>query len=119
MSHRQFTDSSGRTWDVWDVHPTAAARSIAAFSGAEQCGADQRNVVAPALADGWLCFEHDRERRRLAPVPSGWTELPTTALERLRDDATRVPPPDERARGSAVPHAAEPPHQQQQARALG
>jgi hypothetical protein len=101
MSHRQFTDSTGRIWDVWDVHPTVAANSLAIYRHTEAAEArDPRKAVAPSLADGWLCFEHVAERRRLAPIPPGWTELPTPELERLRDAAVRVRTLDERGRGA-------------------
>lgn len=101
MSHRQFTDSTGRTWDVWDVHPTTAANSLAIYQRPQAEDArDPRSAVAPSLADGWLCFEHVAERRRLAPIPQGWNELSGRELERLRDEAVRVRTLEERARAS-------------------
>ena len=91
MPHRQFTDSAGRTWDVWDVYPTTAALSLSMYStGQPERRPDPRDAVAPGLADGWLCFEHASERRRLAPVPTGWNELPPPELELLRDTAAQV-----------------------------
>ena len=104
MSHRQFTDSAGTVWDVWDVHPTTAARTLANLcleAGDPTDGG--RNPVAPALADGWLCFSHGVERRRLAPIPSGWTDLPEGDLEHLRDSAARVLTFGERRAGSEEP----------------
>jgi hypothetical protein len=35
------------------------------------------------LSDGWLCFESGSEKRRLAPIPSGWEVCGTRALEQL------------------------------------
>jgi hypothetical protein len=112
MAHRQFTDSAGQTWDVWDVHPTTASRTLAQLYPHQSpdavadtpCGS-----VAPGLADGWLCFGLGAERRRLAPVPANWESLAPEELERLRDCAARVPRPEERARragsDAAQPHA--------------
>jgi hypothetical protein len=44
-------------------------------------------------ADGWLCFKSRAEKRRLAPVPDGWTEMADADLERLCQAAkpTRSP----------------------------
>ena len=99
MAHRQFTDSSGLTWDVWDVHPTTASQTLAALSRqGGDAGLTPCHAVAPGLAAGWLCFEQGPERRRLAPIPQGWEQLVERELERLRDCASRVPGPEERQR---------------------
>jgi hypothetical protein len=99
MPHRQFIDSVGATWDVWDVHPTVASQTLAnlCWQPAGQTD-DGRNPVAPALADGWLCFESGGERRRLAPIPLGWCAYSAAQLQDLRDSAARVPTLDERSR---------------------
>ena len=104
MAHRQFTDSAGRTWDVWDVHPTTASRTLAELyphQSPEAIAGAPCHSVAPGLADGWLCFELGAERRRLAPVPADWETLPPRELEQLRDCAARVARPGERARADA------------------
>lgn len=43
---------------------------------------------------GWLCFETGGEKRRLAPYPLNWDELPVEELEALcsRATAARRPP---------------------------
>lgn len=98
MAHRQFTDSAGQVWDVWDVHPTTASRTLAQLYPHESAAADSPcHAVAPGYADGWLCFGQGGERRRLAPVPADWEDLPPHELERLRDCAARVPSAGERA----------------------
>lgn len=98
MAHRQFTDSAGQTWDVWDVHPTTASRALAQLYPHQSPEAESPcHPVAPGLADGWLCFGLGAERRRLAPVPARWEELPPPELERLRDCAARVGRPGARA----------------------
>ena len=101
MAHRQFTDSAGHTWDVWDVHPTTASQTLAELypqQHVEAKTADPCGAVAPGLAAGWLCFEQGPERRRLAPIPADWEALPPPDLERLRDCAARVPSAEERQR---------------------
>jgi hypothetical protein len=49
------------------------------------------DMVDPEFCRGWLCFEHDDERRRLAPIPKNWEELPEPYLAGLWAAATPVP----------------------------
>ena len=99
MAHRQFIDSAGQTWDVWDVHPTTASRALNQLYPHQAPAAETPcHAVAPGLADGWLCFGLGAERRRLAPVPADWETMAAPDLERLRDCAARVPLPGERPR---------------------
>ncbi len=56
MAYREFTDEGGTSWRAWDTYPGSAAN------------------VRPGFEGGWLGFECDAERRRLAPVPAGWEE---------------------------------------------
>ena len=73
MATREFLDARGREWMVWEVQPGAA------LSGEP---GRRRILVAPEFRDGWLAFQAADERRRLAPVPPGWTELADAELER-------------------------------------
>lgn len=73
MAHREFYDPQGRRWEVWEV----------------RVGGDER-TVKPELAGGWLTFESAVEKRRLAPIPSGWNELPADALGELCERAAFV-----------------------------
>jgi len=56
----------------------------------------------PALERGWLCFQAGEERRRFAPIPPGWDELPDGVLRVMLDIANRVSvgatPADQRPR---------------------
>ena len=63
----------GRRWEVWEVHPR-----------------DEGRPVMPELAEGWLAFESSWEKRRLAPIPAGWTELPEETLRQLCQQALFV-----------------------------
>jgi hypothetical protein len=43
------------------------------------------------FANGWLCFESGHEKRRLAPIPTGWEFRNVGMLEELCRKATLVP----------------------------
>ena len=97
MAHRTFTDSTGRAWDVWTVIPSRVERRR--NEGAPPGGNSERRhrdesrvLLAEEWADGWLTFETRGEKRRLAPFPEEWSELPPPALESLCLAATVVPP---------------------------
>ena len=64
MALREFTDAEGRRWRVWETVPARAA-TLGEFRG------------------GWLTFDDGAERRRLAPVPEGWSELTDARLALL------------------------------------
>jgi hypothetical protein len=81
---RGFTDSTGVEWRVWEVFPTKAGTP----TGMEKFS--QSSIKNTAFAEGWLCFESLREKRRLAPIPSGWERLEIPVLEQLCVSATPV-----------------------------
>lgn len=62
MAHREFVETNGRRWEVWDVYPTVS------ISGAG---------VGPSedAAEGWLAFQSGREKRRFYRPPPGWAEM--------------------------------------------
>jgi len=43
------------------------------------------------FANGWLCFESDGAKRRLAPIPPGWEFATGKVMEELWQQATAVP----------------------------
>jgi hypothetical protein len=57
VGYREFVDDAGTFWRVWDTHPVAA---------------NTLRTVSPNYSEGWLTFECDAERRRLAPIPPEW-----------------------------------------------
>jgi hypothetical protein len=63
MSYREVRDERGRLWQVWNTVPTSVA-----------------GALAEGFAAGWLTFECDSEKRRMAPVPEGWEETPDERL---------------------------------------
>jgi hypothetical protein len=63
MSYRTFVDDNGEEWQVWDVFPSTDVRRT--------------------LVGGWLTFQSEREKRRLAPVPLYWVSAGDDELCRL------------------------------------
>jgi hypothetical protein len=110
VSYRTFLDSSGKRWEVWLVTPAAAERRkvdrrvvtpggtpvVEGFvdrrrSQERRKSPFRRNVaVASEYSNGWLCFESEGEKRRLAPVPEGWQEAGPDRLSSLLQAAKRV-----------------------------
>jgi hypothetical protein len=96
LTHRRFTDTHGKTWDVWQVHPAAAERRFSqrrvndedrTDSAERRSGTDRREerlsraLIAPEFTYGWLCFETQGEKRRLAPVPERWDSADDETIE--------------------------------------
>lgn len=105
--HRTFLDDLSRLWNAWDVIPawgerrTSNRRERAKLPGArvvDRRMQDRRRLrglriaLPPRLAQGWIAFEHADERRRVAPIPAGWAELPESALRELWREAEHLPP---------------------------
>lgn len=78
MALRNFIDSQGRGWRVWNVVPHYG------------WGKDD-DTFTPGLEGGWLCFEHGDEKRRLSPIPENWEQAPAEELERYLHAAALVP----------------------------
>jgi hypothetical protein len=79
MASREFTDSEGVVWRVWDVTPS----HLHPVTRAEE-------YMEP-WAGGWLTFESSFEKRRLAfPYPARWAEYDLQQLEMLLKAAEPV-----------------------------
>ena len=76
---RQFTDANGMTWRVWDVWPSIRPGAAGTTRSESYAGA----FPAMSFGDGWLCFECDREKRRLSPIPPEWETCEECVLEDL------------------------------------
>ena len=94
MSHRAYTDSLGRHWDVWSVQPEYAERRRTTPGAASpgvlyelRVNNGFRVPLGRTWVSGWLVFETKGEKRRLAPVPPNWTQLTDAELDRLREQA--------------------------------
>ena len=96
MALREFRDAFGRHWRVWDVQPLHLERRRATLGPPEgqperRQRWDLRLVVAEELRGGWLTFETERHRKRLAPIPEGWELMTAEHLEQLCEVAETVP----------------------------
>ena len=99
MGFRTFKDSRGIEWQAWDVVPQLGDRragdrrnnasdGIAVSDDRRKVNRDRRvvegrrPVLSEGLGGGWLCFEAQVEKRRLAPIPSDWLRCDEACLER-------------------------------------
>ncbi|MEX2109543.1 MAG: hypothetical protein WD802_02970 [Gemmatimonadaceae bacterium] len=78
MAVRDFVDLKGVKWKVWPVTPSA----IRPKTAAEDYLGD--------YMDGWLVFESNAERRRLAQYPPNWDTLSDNGLLQLLKSAMVV-----------------------------
>jgi hypothetical protein len=76
---REFVDSRGVTWTVYEVERQGRAMA-------------QRDPLPEAFRAGWIVFEAEggQRKRRLAPVPADWRQRTDVELEALCRTATRV-----------------------------
>ena len=101
---REFTDSSGRLWRVWEVQPRWIERrneehpEIVAVVGERRTrrSGEIRVRFDSELAFGWLAFECESDRRRLHPVPIQWMGLADAELRALLERATTISRPNRR-----------------------
>jgi hypothetical protein len=102
MPYRTFADDRGRSWEVWDVRPERVERREeerrqerpTPWTGPERRGVMDRRQrsevrlrLSHVLAEGWLVFKADHERRRLSPIPGDWESLLTPELRALWEQA--------------------------------
>jgi hypothetical protein len=95
MAHRTFKDERGMKWDVWSVQPTKVERRLrpgVTMPEERRRQTEYRVTLGQSLANGWLCFENDREKRRLAPIPETWESNSDAELCELLESATVVGP---------------------------
>lgn len=80
MAVRDFVDLKGVKWRVWPVTPY----SIKPKTAVEDYLGD--------YGDGWLVFESNTERRRLASYPENWDTVSDNGLLQLLKTAAVVAP---------------------------
>src|SRR2546430_9317719 len=93
--YRNFTADDDSPWTAWDVIPSWGERrrgerrsvgSTPPSTSGERRRVERRRIhgirvaLSPQLANGWLAFESGESRRRLAPIPKEWHELPEEQL---------------------------------------
>jgi hypothetical protein len=86
VSFREFLDETGTRWEVWEVKPALLERRVLADVQVEpdrRSTSRRRAPVADDLRFGWLVFQSGVSKRRLAPVPPGWTRLDDAGLIEL------------------------------------
>lgn len=95
MAYREFIDADGVEWQAWEVIPSSAERRAMGerrFSGRHARDRRVRTQVRVrmdrGLAEGWLVFESAAEKRRLRPIPGGWSTLTDEQLAALVRSAT-------------------------------
>ena len=71
---RTIRDREGRSWRVWHVVPQSQVL----------------RTTAPGMSGGWLCFESDGDKRRLAGPFVGWEQLHDAELVEMLARATPV-----------------------------
>jgi hypothetical protein len=106
MTHRKIKDGDGKSWDVWEVYPSAVEQRMSgehpaapSADGAQSVRREIRVVVPSALQQGWLAFQAGKERRRLAPIPENWTALDEAAIIALLSRAARLSDGDGASKG--------------------
>ena len=99
MALREFVDSEGTVWMAWDVPParvydpprsgTDRRHGEGSAPAPERRAAQdrRRRNVPPFLLHGWICFESEREKRRLVPPPADWDTRSDAELEALCREA--------------------------------
>jgi len=69
MPVREFVDSSGVKWRVWNTRPSRG------------------EMLSGEYEHGWLTFESADSLRRCTPIPLDWETAPPEQLERMCRDA--------------------------------
>jgi hypothetical protein len=80
QSSRAFVDSVGVEWLVREIATPKLSASLS------------RLLQSDRRRGGWLVFEAEGEKRRLAPYPPDWRTMSVFELERWCMRATHVPP---------------------------
>jgi hypothetical protein len=90
MAHRDFTDSDGVMWQVWEVIPQSVERRKLRerrVAPRDQNDRRLRHEVRLRLSDGetegWLVFESPGVKKRLRPIPKAWSLASPVELESM------------------------------------
>lgn len=102
MAHREYADSEGVAWQVWEVIPQSVdRRRLRERRSAPRDNQERRKRHEARLrlsdgADGWLVFEAHDEKRRLRPIPQDWHRASAVELESMCARAERASRPTRR-----------------------
>lgn len=84
---RNFFDSSGTEWTVFEVRRQAAG---------PRGDSGEWSYLPSGFSSGWLCFETETAKKRLTKFPDRWREFSDEELENLLHDAAPAPRPSGR-----------------------
>ena len=97
MAHREYVDSEGVAWQVWEVIPQSVERRKLRERRIAPRDTDDRRKrhearlrLSDGESDGWLVFESSDQKKRLRPIPKDWHLASTTELESLCARAERA-----------------------------
>lgn len=97
MAVRDYTDSEGVSWQVWEVIPQSVERrKLRERRVADRDEHDRRKRhevrLRPAAGDvdGWLVFESFDMKKRLRPIPKDWYLASAVELESMCARAERA-----------------------------
>ena len=103
MAHREYVDSEGVAWQVWEVIPQSVERrKLRERRIAPRDANDRRQRHEARLrlsdgeVDGWLVFECHDQKKRLRPIPKDWHRASVTELESICARAERASRPSRR-----------------------
>ena len=98
MAHRDYIDSDGVSWQVWEVIPQSVERRrlrerrmAPRDAGDRRLRHEARLRTSDGDADGWLVFESFGIKKRLRPIPKGWSAASQVELESMCARADRGP----------------------------
>lgn len=74
-----FRDDAGRVWTVVEIRRQA------------EIAGRVREFLPEPYTKGWLLFQSETERRRFAPIPREWEQLPERRLRDLLGLAIAAP----------------------------
>lgn len=101
ITMRTFLDRDGVEWQVWQVVPDSRLLLDRRIMDSGRPLPPEADDAMRArlerrrgdLRNGWLCFLHGDERRRLYPVPADWESYSEARLELLWRAAAEVRSP--------------------------
>ena len=103
MAHRDYVDSEGVPWQVWEVIPQSVdrrrlrERRLAPRDAQERRKRHEARLrLSNGESDGWLVFEARDQKRRLRPIPLDWHRASDVELESMCARADRASRPTRR-----------------------
>src|SRR5690349_24256281 len=96
MPIRTFRDDGGRIWRVWTVEPKYVERRFTEPPEDDPPVIERRKCdevrikIGEQWVNGWLAFETEGEKRRLAQFPDDWDRYSERELAKLCERAYPV-----------------------------